>query len=70
MNTYIVPIFYEDTLTCRVKKYAALSEEHCQEKIMIEFEDKSDCDNYNDFIDELWQDWGICIGDIQDIDTI
>lgn len=70
MNTYLVPIYYDNISSCRIKKYAALSEEHCQEKIMHDFEDKSNCDSYDEFLDDLWQIHGIFIGEIQDIDTI
>lgn len=72
MNRYIIPICIYDKSKIYNMLVNARSYNDCKEKVMyklIEEFDLPDIDDYDDFIDELY-DRNILIGEIKDIETL
>lgn len=72
MNTYLVPIYDDNDVSCKIKKYIATSIDDCKEKIMQEYSDKYnvDWDNWKQLLSEIWPKYGICIGWIYDVEEL
>lgn len=72
MNRYIIPICIFDKSKIYNMLVNARSYNDCKEKVMyklIEEFDLPDIDDYDDFIDELYNK-NILIGEIKDIETL
>lgn len=72
MNTYLVPIYNDVKFNNKIQKYIATSIEECQEKIMLYYSDIYDKSwfNWEDFCVDLWNEHGIFIGEIKDVEEL
>lgn len=76
MNKYIVPIFDSDAFQIWTDTISAISLAKAKEKLMSKIiedyeldEDFSDANEYDDFVIRMTE-YGIIIGDIEDIETL
>lgn len=72
MNTYLIPIYNDETGSCIIKKYMASSIDECEEKIICDYSNKLNVDwsDWDIFISEIWEKYGIFIGRIYDIEEL
>lgn len=69
MNKYIVPYCIIQRNKCDIYTIIARSLQECKDKIMVLFEDYSDKDDWNDFLQEL-DESDILLGEIKDIEEL
>lgn len=72
MNTYLIPIYNDNIPECFINKVTAQSIEDCKDKIMYDFSDtyEEDFSGWDKFIDKMWENYGVFIGEIKDIEEI